>query len=441
LTEIADMNDRYMTDFVQQAASNYRESRTLLVVLLVLCAGLGLGVTASVTIAVTRGLNKAIELAQAVSDGDLAHVVDYKGQDEIGGLIHHLNEMVERLLDVVNEVRGASDNVAVGAQQLSSGAETLSQGAAEQASSTEQASSSMEEMAANIRQNADNATETEKIARQSATDAEKSGEAVGNAVTAMTAIAEKINIVQEIARQTDLLALNAAIEAARAGEHGRGFAVVASEVRKLAERSQGAALEISELSSQTLHASEKAGQMLARLVPDIRRTADLVAEISAASREQNVGAEQISTAIQQLDQVTQQNASAAQEMSSTSEELAAQSQQLQATISFFRTGGDGQSGSGRRARHTEAPSSRASIDASRAASWPRPPSFHPVPASGGQGHAAGTHGPGHAQTHAHNHAQGHGTAALHLPPSKGFTLKLDAPDGSGDDEDAGFRRY
>ncbi|WP_231750152.1 methyl-accepting chemotaxis protein, partial [Blastomonas sp. CCH1-A6] len=150
-------------------------------------------------------------------------------------------------------------------------------------------SASMEEMAANIKQNADNAAQTEKIARQSSKDAEISGEAVNKAVGAMQMIAEKIGIVQEIARQTDLLALNAAVEAARAGEHGRGFAVVASEVRKLAERSQGAAAEISQVSSDTVKAAGEAGEMLARLVPDIRRTAELVSEISAACREQDIG--------------------------------------------------------------------------------------------------------------------------------------------------------
>jgi methyl-accepting chemotaxis protein len=194
----------------------------------------------------------------------------------------------------------------------------------------------MEQMAANIKQNADNATQTEKIARQSALDAQASGEAVGKAVDAMQTIAEKIMIVQEIARQTDLLALNAAVEAARAGEHGRGFAVVASEVRKLAERSQAAAQEISGLSSNTVKAAQEAGEMLTRLVPDIQKTAELVSEISNASREQNAGAAQINAAIQQLDKVTQQNTSASEELSSTSEELASQAEQLQQVISYFR---------------------------------------------------------------------------------------------------------
>jgi methyl-accepting chemotaxis protein len=214
----------------------------------------------------------------------------------------------------------------------------------------------MEQMAANIKQTADNAGQTEKMARQSATDAQSSGEAVNKAVGAMQTIAEKITIVQEIARQTDLLALNAAVEAARAGEHGRGFAVVASEVRKLAERSQAAAAEISTLSSHTVKMAAEAGDMLTKLVPDIKKTAELVEEISAACREQTIGAEQINMAIQQLDTVTQQNAGASEEMSATSEELAAQAEQLQETIAYFRTENAGR-GNSSDAR----PSARAAI--------------------------------------------------------------------------------
>jgi methyl-accepting chemotaxis protein len=282
----------------------------------------------------TTNLRATAQVADAIAKGDL--MVEAKPQSDKDTLGKALERMLEKLREVVTDAASASDNVSSGSQQLSASAEQLSQGATEQASAAEEASASMEQMAANIKQNADNASQTEKIARQSATDAQMSGEAVTRAVAAMQTIAEKIIIVQEIARQTDLLALNAAVEAARAGEHGKGFAVVASEVRKLAERSQTAATEISTMSSQTVTAAREAGEMLSRLVPDIKKTAELVAEISAACREQDVGGDQINLAIQQLDKVTQHNASASQEMSATSEELAAQSEQLQASIAYFR---------------------------------------------------------------------------------------------------------
>ncbi|GAA4217745.1 methyl-accepting chemotaxis protein [Sphingomonas endophytica] len=282
----------------------------------------------------TANLRKSAALADAIAGGDLT--VDHQPLSDKDKLGHALVTMVDRLRGVVGDSTVAAQNVAAGSQQLSSSSEQVSQGATEQAAAAEEASASMEQMAANIKQNADNATQTEKIARQSSQDAELSGQAVEKAVTAMRTIAEKIGIVQEIARQTDLLALNAAVEAARAGEHGRGFAVVAAEVRKLAERSQTAAGEISGMSSETVTAAAQAGEMLVKLVPDIRRTAELVAEISAACREQDIGATQINEAIQQLDKVTQQNASASEQISSTSEELAGQAEELQESIAFFR---------------------------------------------------------------------------------------------------------
>jgi len=273
------------------------------------------------------------DAAKQVAQGNL--MVELKKRSEQDDLLESLANMVAKLKEIVQEVQAAADGVASGGQQMSATAQQMSQGATEQAASAEEVSSSMEEMSSSIKQNADNASQTEKIANKSANDAREGGKAVNETVAAMKEIATKISIIEEIARQTNLLALNAAIEAARAGEHGKGFAVVASEVRKLAERSQTAAGEISELSGRSVQVAEAAGQMLSAILPDIQRTAELVQEISASSKEQDSGAEQINKAIQQLDKVIQQNASAAEEMASTTEELSGQAEQLKATISFF----------------------------------------------------------------------------------------------------------
>ncbi len=279
-------------------------------------------------------LRDTVQVAEQIASGDLDAKVNILSEKDTLG--QSLALMVEKLSNVVREVKTAADNVASGSQELSATSEQMSQGATEQAAAAEEASSSMEEMSSNISQNADNAMQTEKIATKSSDDAREGGKAVDETVVAMKEIAQKISIIEEIARQTDLLALNAAIEAARAGEHGKGFAVVASEVRKLAERSATAAAEISNLSSSSVEVAEKAGDLLNTIVPDIQKTAQLVQEISAASSEQNTGTEQINKALQQLDQVIQQNATGSEEMASTSEELASQAEQLQDTITFFK---------------------------------------------------------------------------------------------------------
>lgn len=293
---------------------------------------------------IRNNLNKLIEatesvtrLAREMAQGNLA--AEVKERSEEDKLMQVLNLMVKRLGQVVTSVKIAADNVASGSRQMSSSSELMSQGAAEQAASAEQVSSSMEQMSANIRQNAENAAQTDRLAVKSAEDAVEGGKAVEKAVTAMKEIAVKIAVIGEIARQTNLLALNAAIEAARAGDQGKGFAVVASEVRKLAERSQKAASEIGELALSSVSVAEKAGNMLERLVPNIRKTAELVQEISAASGEQNSGTQQINKAVQQLDQVIQQNVSNAEEIASTAEELADQSEKLKNTVAFFKIAG------------------------------------------------------------------------------------------------------
>ncbi len=317
------------------------KTRMSVIVFALVAVALGILMAIIITRSITRPIDKGVTFAHMIAEGDLSKQLEIDQDDEVGKLAGALNAMVGRLREVVVGVKTAADNVAAGSQQLSAGAQQMSQGTSEQAANTEEASSSIEEMNATIKQNADNAHQTEKIALKSAADARDSGEAVSQTVSAMKDIAQKISIIEEIARQTNLLALNAAIEAARAGEHGKGFAVVAAEVRKLAERSQSAAGEISQLSSSSVQIAEQAGQMLAKLVPDIQKTAELVQEISASSKEQSGGAEQINGAIQQLNQVVQQNAGAAEEMASTSEELSGQADQLQTTISFFKVDGNG----------------------------------------------------------------------------------------------------
>lgn len=281
-----------------------------------------------------ENLKKAAKIAVSISEGDLTvEATVHSEKDVLGNAQKH---MLENLRRTVLEVTEAASSVASGSEQMSATAQQLSQGASEQAASAEECTSSMEEMGASVQQNSDNARQTDKLATKAAEDAMASGEAVNQTVLAMKEIAEKISIIDEISRKTDLLALNAAVEAARAGEHGKGFAVVASEVRKLAERSQTAAGEISRLTADGVRRADGAGQLLARLVPDIRKTAELVREIAAASAEQNTGANQVSKGMQQLDQVIQQNASASEEMSSGADVLSEQAGSLQSSVSFFK---------------------------------------------------------------------------------------------------------
>ena len=313
-------------------------SSNILIIGLILALIIGFAFAYFITKAITNPIVKGVQFAGQIADGDLTASVDVDQKDEVGDLARALKRMADKLRDIVSNVVTGADNITSASVQMSSTSQQMSQGANEQASSAEEVSSSMEEMAANIQQNTDNAQQTEKIALKAADDVQEGSKAVDQTVTSMKTIADKITIIGEIARQTNILALNAAVEAARAGEHGKGFAVVAAEVRKLAERSQLAASEIDQLSKNSVNIAEKSGVLLSEIVPDIQKTAKLVQEISAASIEQNSGADQVNSAIQQLNQITQQNAAASEEMATSSEELSTQAEQLMEIISYFKTG-------------------------------------------------------------------------------------------------------
>jgi methyl-accepting chemotaxis protein len=339
LDQLIDVNAREAA--IEAARGDAVASRSNAMMLAAIIIGIIVAISLGIFITriITVGINKGVLITQRVANGDLTANVDeslLQQKDEIGQLANAMQLMVEKLRDVLGSVVSGSDNIASASQQMASTAQEMSQGSTEQASSAEEVSSSMEEMAANIQQNTDNARETEKMARQAEIGIVDSSKASEQAVVAMRDIAEKIGIIGEISRQTNILALNAAVEAARAGEHGKGFAVVAAEVRKLAERSQVAAAEIDKLSKFGVSISEEAGRKLAAIVPEIQKTASLVQEIAAASIEQNSGAEQVNSAIQQLNQVTQQNAAASEEMATSSEELASQADQLLEIVSYFK---------------------------------------------------------------------------------------------------------
>lgn len=310
----------------------------------ILIAGLLTAVTAAgIAFVIIRGILKQLgadpaevaEIARQVAAGNLRVPFETFGKSP-KGMLAAMQQMVAALHHIVTDVTRAANQVVAISQTMRSGSEEVSQGASEQAASVEEVSATMEQMTTNISQNADNALQTEQIALNAATEALNSGAAVARTVTAMKEIISKISLIEEIAQQSHLLSLNATIEASKAQEYGKGFAVVAQEMRALALQAHASAVEVNKVAGKSMLAAEQAGEMLNALVPKIRKTAELVQEISASSHQQSSGITQVNQSVQQLDQVIQQNASVAEEMSATAEELTVQAERLQTTITYFR---------------------------------------------------------------------------------------------------------
>ncbi len=326
-----------------EAKEKYQEARAISITFMAL--SLLVGIIASFFL--LRSLRQqlggepgyAATLANRIAVGDLTVVVETRVGDRTS-LMYAMKTMVDKLTQVIGDVRGSADALSSASEEVSATAQSMSQAASEQAASVEETSASVEQMSASITQNTENAKVTDGMAVQAANQATEGGQAVEQMVEAMKQIAKRIGIIDDIAYQTNLLALNAAIEAARAGEHGRGFAVVAGEVRKLAERSQVAAQEIGEMAGKSVAVAEKAGKLLGEMVPSIKKTSDLVQEIAAASEEQSSSVGQVNTAMVQLSQITQQNASSSEELAATAEEMSGQAENLQQLVAFFRIASD-----------------------------------------------------------------------------------------------------
>jgi methyl-accepting chemotaxis protein len=350
-TSATDLTNRHSEVLVPMVEQIAKTTTTTLVIFSVLAVISSILVTVVISAGITKPLQQVVEVVETISAGDLTKTIDADRGDEIGRLLAAMAKMTGKLNEMIGEVRLGAGSVSTAAAQVASSASIVSQGTSEQAAAVEQVTSSMEEMSASITQNAENSRKMEHTARKGAQDAAQSGGAVQEAVSAMKLIAEKIAVIEEIAYQTNMLALNAAIEAARAGEHGRGFAVVAGEVRNLAERCRTAAQEIGGLATANVMVAERSGSLLNELVPAIQKTADLVQEVAASSREQAAGVSQINGAISQVGLVTQRNAAGAEQLSSTSEELASQAEALQEMMGFFRvnTLGDHRPGKKRKA--------------------------------------------------------------------------------------------
>lgn len=322
----------------------YVRSEVMAIVWMLVALGLGLFLVIGALLfgvlnSLVKVIHRVVSLIGNMARGDLTVETDsvlLRRKDEIGDICKSIESMRNEIGKTLAIIQETARSVSERSAQISETSQALADGSNEQAASAEEVSSSMEQISASTRQNTDNSVTTERLSRQSAQDVKEGGQAVSATVTAMKNIASSISIIEEIARQTNLLALNAAIEAARAGEVGKGFAVVASEVRKLAERSQTAAGEISVTSFESMGIAEKAGTLLDKIVPDILRMSDLIQEISGSSREQSVGVEQVTMAVGQLDSVIQQNASLSETLATSSEELNSQANALSSALSYFK---------------------------------------------------------------------------------------------------------
>jgi methyl-accepting chemotaxis protein len=336
IKELETESARRKEEAVAQAEVNFARAQKTTYAMIVCLLGIGMMVSFYASRQLALPILALSEHLRAMAKGDLSRRLTITSRDEIGQMGEHFNGFVDELQRIIREVRSGAVALSSAASQVSSSSQVLSQGTSEQAASVEETTASLEQMNASVKQNAESSRQMEQMALVGAKNADESGRAVLETVSAMQTIAQKISIIEDIAYQTNLLALNAAIEAARAGEHGRGFAVVATEVRKLAERSQTAANEISALASGSVKIAERSGQLLGELVPSIRKTADLVQEVAAASAEQSTGVGQINQAMSRVDDVTQRNSSASEELASTSEEMASQAEALQQLMEFFQ---------------------------------------------------------------------------------------------------------
>lgn len=316
------------------------QNTTLAIILSIISAAIGIFIAIILTRSISLQLggepHEIVDICTRISEGDLT--MDFPGR-KLTGVYQTMKDMTDHLSVIVTDIVSAADQVASGSEQVSLSSQEISSGTNKQASNMEEVSTSIEELNSNIQQNMDNAQQSNIMAKQVSVESQEGSDAVAETVTAMKDIAEKIFVIEDIARSTNMLALNAAIEAARAGEAGKGFAVVASEVRKLAESSGTAAKEITEISNNSVHRAVAAQKKIQEIVPSMQKTADLVEEISMSSKEQNQGAGQINGAIVQLDTVVQQNASASEELASMSEELLSQATSMKSTIGFFKLKG------------------------------------------------------------------------------------------------------